>query len=172
MLRPRTATGIAVGLICAASLPARGDVELPLQEELWAKRAIQSLRDAGRTLKRLSRDAEPAYARWLGQASEDVLGLAGRWASALDYFGRDFPHDALRADPERLAYARQWLRERNAELSAQSDELVARLLAANDGFRGGADAERLAAARKTLEGVRTHGPSARRSSAIAIASSS
>ncbi len=133
MQSPRAAAGVAIGVICAASLPAGGEVEL----------------------------------------SEDVLGLAGRWASALDYFGRDFPHDALRADPERLAYARKWLRERNAELSTQSDELVARLPAANDGFRGGAGAERLAAAREALEGVRTQGPSARRrSSAIAIASSS
>lgn len=144
-----------LGLQLAAA--AGSEDALPLEQERVAREGIHSLRDAGRALKRLShqtRKASPDYAKWLATADRDVEALSDRWASALDYFGRDFPHDALRADPERLAYARQWLEERNGEFEAQAAELQQRLLEANAGFEGAAEAADVAAAREALEAMR------------------
>lgn len=142
----------------AASLAAADEPQLPLPEELRAKSAIRALRDAGRSLKRLSReDGAAAYDAWLARASEEVLGLAGRWASSLDYFGRDFPHDALRRDPERLAYAKRWLGERNDELAVQADALLDRLLDESRSHAGEAAPERAAAAGEALEEAREAG---------------
>ena len=157
MLRWKSAISTTTGLMLLCAVSAAAEVELPLPEEESAKAAIQSLRNASRSLKRLSREAredEPDYATWLASSGKKVQRLGARWASALDYFGRDFPHDALRADPERLAYAKEWLGERNAELDGQADELAQLLLEANAGFEGRAAAARLARAREALEAIR------------------
>lgn len=118
---------------------AAAEAELPLPEETTAKAQIQAMRDASRELRRMSRAARkdaPADAAWLEQAREEIESLSGRWASALVYFGRDFPHDALRADPERYAYAKEWLAERNGEFSEQSAELRERLRSQADELSG------------------------------------
>jgi hypothetical protein len=134
-------------LLAAAS--ASAEAELPLPEETFAKAQIQSMRDASRDLRRLSRAARdaPKDAAWLEQARDDIESLSGRWASALVYFGRDFPPDALRADPERYAYAKEWLAERNGEFAEQQGELRQRLLTEAGELSGGRAEE----ARKALE---------------------
>lgn len=155
MLRLLVAVGIGCLLLRGGASAA--EVALPLPEERVAQAAIRSLRDAARSLKRLSREAADEHGSWLGASSGEIDGLAARWASALDYFGRDFPHDALRADPERLAYAKRWLGERNDELAVQADALLDRLLAENRSQAGEAAPERVAAASEALEEAREAG---------------
>ncbi len=117
-------------------------------EERRARDGIRELRDVARTLRRMSKRAasdEAATAAWLRSAGQRVGKTASRWSSALEYFHRDFPREALLADPERLAYAGEWLAERNDRLAESARSLARDLEAEASELRGsGAVEEALA----------------------------
>ena len=117
-----------------------------------------SLRAAVRKLKRVATRAAAmsdgeAYAAWLRGAGVRIGSIAGRWTSKLEYFHRDFPREALDADPERLAYAAEWLGDVNVVLSREARALADEFLEKNQQFAGASLAPVVDSARSILESI-------------------
>ena len=166
-MRRWTRAAAVLGSVAGFATPALAQEPASLvssadAQEQIARREIQGLREVARNLKRLSRemkksdqsgDRTAAYLKWLDSAVLRVDSLAKRWASNLDYFYRDFPREALLADPERLAYAFNWLSELNVELAAEAVELRRNLETRNETFASGVSNSHLAAARSIVSGM-------------------
>ena len=152
MIPRRAAVALAVAAVLGVTAAARAEDPAPdaaAVEEAIAVEGIRALRGAARDLKRISRKTGEAHARWLRGVVPQVDSIGSRWSGSFQFYQRDFPREALLADPERLAAAASYLGEVNRNLREETATLRARLLEKNETF----DGDGVAQVRAVLEGL-------------------
>ena len=157
--RIRAATvALGVALLATGDLATAADSDPAATQERIARENVHTLRAAVRNLKKISKQAASAsdgetYTSWLRSAGKRIDSIAGRWKSKLEWFHRDFPRVALDADPERLAYAAEWLGDVNDILSREARALADELLEKNQQFTVESLATEVASARTVLASI-------------------